>query len=76
MARHPADLLSLAFGLLAVAIGLVLLTGSVSRVPMEWAGPAVAIGLGLLILVAARPASRPTGEDQSAPSDEPGSSLP
>lgn len=55
MARHPTDLLSFSAGVLVLALGLILLTGGVSDVPMEWAGPVVAIGLGVLILVAARP---------------------
>ncbi len=68
MARHPVDLLSLIAGSLVLAIGLVLLTGGVSDVPMEWVGPAVAIGLGVMILVAARSQSEPT--DQPAPTEE------
>jgi hypothetical protein len=62
--RHPADLLSLVAGLAVLGLGLLLLTGGVGDVPMEWAGPAVAIGLGALILFAARPAreaSEPVG---------------
>jgi hypothetical protein len=46
----------------------VLLSGGVSDVPMEWVGPAVAIGLGVLILVAARPQSEP--KDEPGPVDE------
>jgi hypothetical protein len=55
MERHPADLFSLLAGLLTLVLGLLLLSGGVSDVPMEWVGPAVAIGFGLLIVVAARP---------------------
>ncbi len=63
MARHAADLLSLAFGLLFSAIGLVLLTGGIGAVSMAWAGPPVAIGLGGVLLVAARSSgSRPANE--------------
>ena len=65
MARHPADVLSLAFGLLAVALGLVLLTGGVSQLAMEWVGPAVAIGLGVLILIATWPRREPSNEESS-----------
>lgn len=54
MPRHPADLLSLVFGLLFSAIGLVLLSGGANVVSMAWIGPLVAIGLGALLLLAAR----------------------
>lgn len=65
MTRHPADLLSLVVGLAVLGMGLLLLSGSVGDLPMEWVGPAVAIGLGILIVVAARPDRRP---DEIAPS--------
>jgi hypothetical protein len=63
MQRHSADLLSLVSGLFVLAFGLLLLSGGVNDVPMEWVGPAVAIGLGLLILVAARPVGATTEDD-------------
>jgi len=55
MERHPADVFSLLAGLMTLGLGLLLLSGGLSDVPMEWVGPAVAIGIGLLIVVAARP---------------------
>ena len=55
MERHQADLFSLLAGLLTLGLGLLLLSGGISEVPMEWVGPVVAIGIGLLIVVAARP---------------------
>ena len=66
MERHPVDLLSFGTGLLVLGIGLLLLSGGVSGLPMEWAGPAVAIGLGVLIAVAARPThpARPPSHDE------------
>jgi hypothetical protein len=67
--RHPADLLSLLAGLAVLALGLVLLSGGVGDLPMEWVGPAVAIGLGVLIVVAAR-SNRDQDEDTPAASDE------
>jgi hypothetical protein len=70
MSRHPADLLSLVSGMLVLAFGLVLLTGSIGEVPMQWVGPAVAIGLGLVVLVAARPQPH-DGEDGVASDEEP-----
>lgn len=68
MARHPADLLSLFAGLVSLGFGLVLLTGGLGDLPMEWVGPAVAIAVGVLILVAARP-SRASDESTSPPPD-------
>jgi hypothetical protein len=53
--RHPADLLSLVAGLAALGLGLLLLSGGVGDLPMEWVGPLVAIGLGAVIIFAARP---------------------
>lgn len=55
MARHPVDLLSFGAGLLVLAMGLLLLTGGLDGIRLEWAGPLVAIGLGLLIVLGARP---------------------
>lgn len=57
MERHDVDLVSIAFGLLFTLAGLILLTGDPTRgtVWLGWAGPAVAIGLGLLVIVAVRP---------------------
>lgn len=54
MKRHPVDVLSFGAGLLVLATGLLLLTGSLDSIRLEWAGPIVAIGLGVLILLAAR----------------------
>lgn len=69
MTRHPADLLSLLAGLAVLVLGLVLLSGGVGDLPMEWVGPAVAIGLGVLIVVAAR-SNRNPDEDVPASGDE------
>ena len=63
MTRHPADLLSLVAGLLVLGLGLLLLSGGVSDVPMEWVGPAIAIGLGALILCAARPSRKANDQE-------------
>jgi hypothetical protein len=64
--RHPADLLSLVAGLMVLGLGLVLLSGGVDDLPMEWVGPAVAIGLGALILFAARPAPKANDQEPDA----------
>jgi hypothetical protein len=69
MERHPVDLLSLITGSLLLGLGLLLMSGGLSGLPMEWAGPAVAIGLGVVILVAARP-PRPPTEGEPASADE------
>ena len=69
MSRHPADLFSLVAGLLVLALGLLLLSGGVGDIPMEWVGPAVAIGLGVVIVVAARPNRAPV-DDAPAPKEE------
>jgi uncharacterized membrane protein len=69
MTRHPADLLSLVAGLLVLGLGLLVLSGGVGDIPMEWVGPAVAIGLGVLVVVAARP-SRTPDDDAPAPKEE------
>lgn len=74
MRRHDFDLLSFAFGLLFAGAGLVLLGGSSVRegLALPWAGPVVAIGLGLLIVVAARPrGQRANPPDESTPEDAP-----
>lgn len=69
MTRHPADLLSLLAGLAVLGLGLLLLSGGVGDLPMEWIGPAVAIGIGVLIVVAARP-GREASEEAPASTDE------
>jgi hypothetical protein len=68
MSRHPADLLSLVVGLLVLGLGLLLLSGGLGDIPMEWVGPAVAIGLGVVIVVAARP-NRAPDDNAPAPKD-------
>lgn len=66
MARHPVDLLSFGAGLLVLALGLLLLTGGLDGLRLEWAGPIVAIGLGVLIVLGARPRT----EEVSDPTTE------
>jgi len=67
--RHPADLLSLVSGLVVLGLGLLLLSGGVGEIPFEWVGPAVAIGVGALILFGARPA-RGTSDQEPEGGDE------
>ena len=60
MTRHPADIVSLAFGLLFTVVGLVLLSGLRGRCPRSGWHPAAVIVLGVLLIVAARPKRAPT----------------
>jgi cytochrome c-type biogenesis protein CcmH/NrfF len=57
MQRHDVDPTSLVFGLLFAALGLMLLIGDPAggTVWLGWTGPAVAVGLGLLMILAVRP---------------------
>lgn len=84
MRRHDFDALSFAFGLLFAGAGLVLVGGSAIRdgLLIPWAGPLVAIGLAVLIVVAARPrpeavpsasppAAPPVDDLVDAPADDP-----
>jgi hypothetical protein len=64
MSRHPADPVSLVFGMLFAAIGLVLLTGGDRALSLAWVGPLTAVALGALLILAARSA-------RTAPDDQP-----
>ena len=64
MARHPADLVSLSFGLMFVAVALVLLSGGIDALSFEWVGPLAAIVLGALLILVARSSRPTTGEAQ------------
>jgi hypothetical protein len=67
MARHPLDTLSLAAGLLFTACGLLLLSGGLNGLPMQWAGPLTALVLAGIVALGARPRRRPPeGEDDAA----------
>ena len=65
MARHRADLLSLSFGLLFVAVGIVLLSGGIGAISLEWVGPLAAVTLGGLLILAGRSAH--FGPDDKSP---------
>lgn len=52
MPRHATDLVSLAFGLFFAAIGAVLLADQRLAISTDWLGPAVAIGLGAILIAA------------------------
>ena len=72
MQRHDVDLISLTFGLLFTVAGLVLLSGDPARgtVWLGWAGPAVAIGLGVLVLMAVWPRRATPDIDAAPPSED------
>jgi len=75
MQRHRLDPLSLVFGLLFVAAGLLLLSGGPAlghNLPMEWVGPLVAIGLGAILFLAARPERDKPDPDAGDADPEPG----
>ena len=69
MTRHSADLLSLFFGLLLAAVGLVLLSGGAGALSLAWVGPLVAVGLGTVVVLAAR-STRPSDVDQTSEGDQ------
>ncbi len=62
MARHPADLLSLSFGLLFVAVGLVLVSGGINALSLEWVAPLTAIVLGAILILVARSSRSAAGD--------------
>ena len=69
MGPHRFDSLSFVFGALFVIVGLLLLGGGTDGLPMQWAGPLVAVMLGVVILFAARP-RRPAAGDPASPADD------
>ena len=64
MARHPFDTLSLAAGLLFAVCGLLLLSGGLRGLPMQWAGPLTAIVMAGIVVLAARSSRRPAAEEE------------
>ena len=70
MEQHRLDALSLVFGVIFAAAGLLLLGGGptlVDTLPMAWVGPIVAIGLGVILVIAARPErDKPAGDEEAA----------
>lgn len=69
MRPHSFDSLSFVFGAVFVIFGLLLLNGGTDGLPMQWAGPLVAVVLGLVILVAARPRRASEPEPTSPPEE-------
>lgn len=69
MHRHRADLVSLFFGLVFAAVGLVLLTGGARALSLAWVGPLVALALGVVLLYAARSSQAPSAGVEPPPDD-------
>ena len=75
MRRHDFDALSFTFGLLFAVVGLALLGGSAVRdgLSIPLAGPVVAAGLAITVLIAARPRAKSrSAEADAADSDAAG----
>ena len=70
MTRHAFDAVSFAFGALFLIAGVMLLSGKPNTDALEWVGPAAAIGLGVVILIATVPRRRADTGDEAA-ADEP-----
>ena len=76
MRRHDFDPLSFVAGLLFAGVGLVLLGGAAvpggsvgASLALPWVGPLVAVVLGVLVVIAARPR-------REGPEPEPGRGFP
>jgi hypothetical protein len=52
MTRHPADLLSLGFGLFFAAIGLALALGQQVPLSWNWVAPVTVIAIGGILIAA------------------------
>ena len=74
MRRHDFDILSFAFGLFFVGVGVLLIGGVTfsDRLLVPWVGPALLIALAAVIVLAARPRSGDAAAgDEDAPTDSP-----
>jgi hypothetical protein len=63
MARHPADLVSLTFGTIFAALGVVLLLGRLESLSLDWIIPAATVILGVLLIVLARSIGRERSDE-------------
>jgi hypothetical protein len=66
LTRHSPDLVSLTFGVLFAAIGILLLFGQLDGIRLDWLIPVITVALGVLLIVLASPIGR-----KSNPDDEP-----
>lgn len=79
MRRHDFDALSFAFGLLFAGAGIVLLATTTipQGLALPWAGPLIAIGVAILLVVAApRPARAVDGAGATSADDPVGPPAP
>lgn len=67
MSRHPFDTVSFAFGAIFLLAGVMLLGGTPNTDALAWVGPAAAIGLGIVILLANLPLRRSSTDEGSNP---------
>jgi hypothetical protein len=58
MTRHSPDLVSLTFGVLFAAIGILLLFGQLDGIRLDWLIPVITVVLGVLLIVLASPVGR------------------
>ena len=58
MTRHAPDLVSLTFGMLFTALGIVLLLGQLDGIRLDWVIPAATVILGVLLIFQARSIGR------------------
>ena len=66
LTRHSPDLVSLTFGVLFAAIGILLLFGQLDGIRLDWLIPVITVVLGVLLIVLASPIGR-----KPKPDDEP-----
>jgi hypothetical protein len=69
MLRHPTDFVSLAFGLIFVAVGVVLAVERLDAISLAWIAPVTAIVIGALLVVAGRSA-RPGAENEASETEK------
>jgi uncharacterized protein YacL len=67
MTRHPTDLVSLTFGMLFGALGVVLLLGRLDGLNVDWVIPAAIVVLGVLLIVLARSIGRRREDEPTEP---------
>ena len=66
MTRHAPDLVSLTFGMLFTALGIVLLLGQLDGIRLDWIIPAATVILGVLLIVLARSNGRESSPEPAA----------
>jgi len=64
LTRHAPDLVSLTFGVLFTAVGILLLFGRLDGIRLVWLIPVVTVVLGVLLIVLASPIGRKPKPDE------------